>query len=79
MKREEEIEKAAQKSEWISKSLNLQSAFIEGAIWADKTMLDRACEWIENNKHLHKELSFGSLSTDWNKFIIEFRKAMEGE
>ena len=36
MTREEEIEKAAQKNEWISKSLNLKSAFTEGAEWADK-------------------------------------------
>lgn len=39
--------------------------------------LEKACEWIKNNKHSHKVLSFGSLSTDWDKFIREFRKAME--
>ena len=39
--------------------------------------INQACEWIENNKHLHKILSSGSLSTDWDKFIREFRKAME--
>ena len=31
MTRKEEIENAAQKCKWISKSLNLQSAFTEGA------------------------------------------------
>lgn len=36
-----------------------------------------ACEWIKNNKHLYEVLSFGSLSTDWDKFIVDFRKAME--
>lgn len=40
--------------------------------------INQACEWLENNKHLYKVLSFGSLSTDWDKFIREFRKAMEG-
>lgn len=76
MTREKEIEKEAvfRYPEMTSKFI----AFIKGAKWADKTMLDRACEWIKNNKHLYKELSFGSLSTDWNKFIREFRKAMEG-
>lgn len=48
MKRKEEIEKAAQKSGWISKSLNLQSAFIDGAKWADKKILDRACGWLKS-------------------------------
>lgn len=42
-----------------------------------KEVISKACEWLENNKHLHKVLSFGSLSTDWDKFIREFRKAME--
>lgn len=39
--------------------------------------VDQACEWLDKNKHLHKELSFGGVSTDWNKFIREFRKDME--
>lgn len=36
-----------------------------------------ACEWIKNNKHLYEVLSFGSLSIDWDKFIVDFHKAME--
>lgn len=44
----------------------------------DKRLIAKACKWIEENKHLYKELSFGSVSTDWNKFIREFKKAMEG-
>jgi hypothetical protein len=39
--------------------------------------LDKACEWIKNNKSSYKVWSFGSLHTDWDKFIREFRKAME--
>lgn len=42
-----------------------------------KELINKACEWIEKNKHLHKVLSFKSLITDWDKFIREFRKAME--
>lgn len=68
MTREEEIEKAAQKCEWISKSLNLQSAFTEGAKWADKTMLDRACEWLQD----------GGYFVNSNETIEDFRKAMKG-
>lgn len=51
--------------------------FEAGAEWMQKKMINKACKWIDNNKHLHKELSFGSLSINWNKFIREFRKAME--
>ena len=62
----------------LSPHCNSQTdAFEAGAKWADKTMIEKACKWLDNNKHLHKELSFGSLSTDWNKFIKEFKKAME--
>lgn len=41
--------------------------------------INKAKEWIEQNKHQYKVLSFGSLSTDWDKFIKEFCKAMEEE
>lgn len=58
-------------------SLQMRIGFITGAEWADETMIEKACEWINNNKHLHKELSHGNLITDWDKFIREFRKAME--
>ena len=60
------------------KRFNRNKHFEKGAKWADKTMIDKACEWIEKNKHQYKVLSFGSLSTDWSKFIREFRKAMGG-
>lgn len=53
------------------------SLIVETAKWADETMIEKASEGIKNNKHLHKVWSFGSLSTDWDKFIREFRKAME--
>lgn len=42
----------------------------------DKWVKD-ACEWIKNNKHLYKVPSSEGLSTDWDEFIIGFRKAME--
>ena len=93
MTREEEIEKAAQKCKLVSESLNLQSAFTEGARWADKTMLDRACEWLE----LRVSAAFPVDTNEcgmpfcesWIKaqeerikaikeFITAFRQAMEG-
>ena len=76
MTREEEIEKAAQKCKWVSESLNLQSAFTEGARWADKTMLDRACEWLGNRHNIEKCL--GVLTSRTEDLSKAFRQAMEG-
>lgn len=45
-------------------------AFLTGARWADKTMIDKACEWLR-----HQEEMIGiSFEED---FIERFRKAME--
>lgn len=45
-------------------------ACIVGAKWADKTMIDKACEWL-----LHQEEMIGiSFESD---FIERFKKAME--
>jgi hypothetical protein len=94
MKRKEEIENAAQKCKWISQSLNLQSAFIEGANWADKTMLDRACEWLRFRVSVDVPIETNEngepLADSWIKaqmerakaaeeFITAFRQAMKGE
>lgn len=40
----------------------VKKAFINGAKWADKTMIDKACEWLENCAVVD---------------IEEFKKAME--
>ena len=79
MTREEEIQKLIDKEMGIDNygSSDYQVGVCDGVKFADKTMIEKACKWIEENKHLHKELSFGGVSTDWNKFIREFKKAME--
>ena len=54
MKRKEQIEKEAFNyinSDAVSPE-NMQLAFgdfINGAKWADKTMLDKACEWLKKH------------------------------
>lgn len=55
----------------------IEKRYKQGVKHRKQKIIDKACEWIKNNKHLYKVLSFGSLSTDWDKFIREFRKAME--
>lgn len=42
--------------------------FIKGAEWADKTMLDRVCKWLQD----------GGYFVNSNETIEDFRKAMEG-
>lgn len=80
MTREEEINK-----EWMNYSVQSnhqydKKSFIEGAKWADKTMLEKACNWL-NNIDIH---DFEDLECDGNyyfcygQFIEKFKKAMEG-
>ena len=53
-----------------------REAFAEGAEWADKTMIEKACEWIKNNwrQYVYQDrdgiVHFGHWESD-------FRKAME--
>ena len=72
MTRREEIEKAA--TDYINSDavspMNMQLAFgdfINGAEWADKTMIDKACEWLLK----------GGYFVNSNETIEDFRKAME--
>lgn len=66
MTREEEIKKEAHR---VSYNGDEFSSFILGAEWADKTMLDKACEWLRKyNTGVRGE-----------EFINEFREAMKGE
>lgn len=59
------------------------SAFVRGAKWADKTMLDRACEWLKSNLD-YVEDCLGDLMVcsfeheTVEEFIAAFRQAMEG-
>ena len=72
MKREEEIEKEAvfRYPEMTSRYI----AFIKGAKYADKTILDRACEWLYTNAENYT--IDGGLAIE--SLIYSFKKAMEG-
>ena len=61
MTREEEIIKASHRY-----AKHQQKPFMDGAKWADKTMIEKACEWL--NEHT-------VLSEKW--IIEDFKKAME--
>lgn len=70
MKRKEEIvTQAVKEKSQLHQPLEWGAGFISGAEWADRTMLDRACEWLKN----------GGYFVNSNETIEDFRKAMEGE
>ena len=68
MTREEEIIKASHRY-----AKPLQKPFIDGARWADKTMIDKACEWLEKNADIYNNGTIIAL----NCLIEDFKKAME--
>lgn len=75
MTREEEINKEAHR---ISHNGDEFSSFILGAEWADKTMLDKACEWLCMNMTSIEYFGINGNIIKPN-FIQRFKKAMKGE
>lgn len=54
-------------------SLQMRVGFITGAKWADETMIEKACEWLDNNA---EDFAIdGGLSIEC--LIHSFKKAME--
>lgn len=84
MKREEEIITEAQKHGLNCMShINYQDGFIDGAKWADKSFLERAYKWIEENIDLYAEVKINVKSGYpeiqlTNNFKENFIKAMKG-
>lgn len=80
MTREEEIVQIADEN--YSGYSERRLGFIAGANWADKTMLDRAYEWLKENIDLY---AYESSNTHYPEikltecFEEAFRQAMEGE
>lgn len=68
MNRKEEIAQASY--DWTGEYSN--SDFNQGAEWADKTMLDKVCEYIANNMRCD-----GYTLQTKAKFIRDLRKTME--
>ena len=58
--------------------IDIQEAFEEGAEWADETMIEKACKWLE--QHQEDYNMYDAWRGDYVNFqslIIDFRKAME--
>ena len=91
MTRDEEFIVEAQKHGLNCMSrINYQDGFIEGAKWADKTMIEKACEWLNKTLYIHTEVNdthCGADTIDWvtsnynsvSDFINDFKKEMEGK
>ena len=73
MKRREEIEKAANefyKGDEVS-------TFVVAAQWADKTMIEKACEWLKLNAEDYVVTCYDKGELDSEGLLMDFRKAME--
>ena len=58
--------------------MNRNRAFEEGAKWADKTMIEKACKWLEQHQEDYDMYdTWKEYYTDFKSLIIDFRKAME--
>ena len=57
------------------KEFNRNKVFEEGAKWADKTMVNKACEWLNNMDNIEKYLHIRTTLAD--DLAKAFRKAME--
>lgn len=54
-----------------------KGAFIDGAKWADETIINKACVWLSTNKDNYIIDIEGETIVDAT-IIEDFRKAMEG-
>lgn len=79
MTRQEERKQAAQQrySGESQYQVAKAQAFLTGARWADKTMIDKACEWLSKSLY-YSQYREGCFNTEsFEEFVNEFRKAME--
>ena len=79
MIRQEEIEKEAYR---VSNNGDEYTSFIQGAEWADKTMIEKACKWLKENIDLVAMDTVNARSgyheiVMMNDFERKFREAME--
>ena len=65
-----------------STSIDIKNAFQEGAEWADKTMIEKACEWITEHIDIPYEGEFiddSPVASDYVEYLskrLEYAKAI---
>ena len=82
-KTKKHIAEEAKMFSFLYPSESKEMFFIYGAEWAEKTMLDRACEWLKENIDLYSYNAFNTKSgyteiTLTDEFETAFRQAMKG-
>ena len=63
------------------KDIDLTDAFEAGAEWADETLIEKACEWLENNVNNYIIIDdyLGKVQPKISSSMFDnFKKAMEG-
>ena len=56
----------------------IERAFIEGAKWADKTMIERVCEWLKDNANGYLDwYDWEECRLNTDNLLYDFKKAME--
>ena len=80
MTREEQIIEEAQKHGLNCMSrINYQDGFIEGAKWADKTMIEKACKWLKMSiEDYYVYDAWRDNYIDTETLINDLKKEMEG-
>lgn len=76
MKREEEIQKLIDKEMGVDNygSSDYQVGVYDGVKLADKTMINKACQWLKENYY---NVYQGTWQEIKEQFINDFRKALE--
>ena len=81
MTRREEIEQQASLTvfPWddVREQSKFEEGFIGGAKWADKTMIDKVCEWLKRNAEDYVVTCYDKGELDSEGLLTDFRKAME--
>ena len=73
MTRREEITKKALELD----TTNDIATFVVAAQWADKTMIEKSCQWIINNMHKYIKAKRLGIFVNNTGMASDFRKAME--
>ena len=68
----------------VAREMNVNQSFLAGAKWADKTMIEKACEWLGDMAcyYAHWEINGDTYEKeviyDTEKLIKDFKQAMKG-
>lgn len=63
----------------FAREMNVNPSFIAGAKWADKTMVENACEWLKDNANYYLDwYDWEQCLVNKDELLYDFRKAMNG-